>query len=322
MACPLILEGVMQAHLDAAVLVTAWCALCGGLGGCGLEDRIDAAPDRQAAVRLEALPSLDSGPLAPDGSSDRQLPRPDSRPVRTAPLKLMTFNIRGSAQTPSTLEGLAGFIAAQDPDLVGLQEVYRYVVSNVNQAAIVAAALATLHGKKYTSFYLEQHSFVVAGIGVAVLSKYPITSTSAHSLPLVESEGRVVLRAAIDAPLRPVDLFVTHLTNQSQGVQAQASDLVSWVSSFAGRPKLLAGDFNASPSSGVYSLLCGAFVDTWSAVHGQPGGPTIPADKPALRIDYVLVDRASATRPLAVQVLGDPALSDHLSVISTVEVHD
>jgi endonuclease/exonuclease/phosphatase family metal-dependent hydrolase len=315
----------MQAHLASAL---AWCTVCTSLCGCGPDEHVETAPDRVTAVLPQAFPSLvdgfavDSGAPAPDAGRDQQRPAPSSRPLKTAKLKVMTFNVRGHAQTPSTLSALASFIAAQDPDLVALEEVYRYVANNANQAAIVAAALWAMHGKKYTTFYLEQHSFVVAGIGVAVLSKHPITSTSAHGLPVVESEGRVVLRAAIDAPLRPVDLFVTHLTNKNEGVLTQAKDLVSWVSGFAGRPKLLAGDFNASPSSAVYSLLGGSFLDTWSDVHGPSGGFTISADKPTVRIDFIFADRASGTKALEARVVGDPKLSDHLSLISTVEIHE
>lgn len=262
-------------------------------------------------------PPADAGPIGKEASA----PKPDSAPPKQkAKLKVMTYNIKGSAQNPSTLNNLATFIAQQDPDLVGMQEVYNYVAQGANQAAIVAAALSTLHGKKYTTYYLQQHSFVVAGIGVAVLSKYPIASTTAHNLPKVESENRVVLRAVISTPLRQVDFFVTHLTNQSAVVYTQAQDLASWVSGFSGKPKILVGDFNASPTSNVYSLLTKTMVDTWASVHGGSGGGTIPSDKPGARIDFIFVDNASNTKALSSQVAGNATLSDHLAVVSTVEI--
>jgi endonuclease/exonuclease/phosphatase family metal-dependent hydrolase len=88
---------------------------------------------------------------------------------------------------------------------------------------------------------------------------------------------------------------------------------------------LILGDFNARPGRATHSsLVGGGWRDAWEA--SRPGDAGYTAGKK--RIDYVFWDeRANAGR---VRVLtswrrgtgaeGDPKLSDHRAVLSTLEI--
>ncbi len=92
----------------------------------------------------------------------------------------------------------------------------------------------------------------------------------------------------------------------------------------AGRSMLLMGDLNHRPGTEEYKLWMGAgWIDTFAQV-GRGEGPTIKADEPKHRIDYVMArgpiaERIVASRPLFEGAFrlnpADPngfALSDHL----------
>ncbi|MEM6505923.1 MAG: endonuclease/exonuclease/phosphatase family protein, partial [Planctomycetota bacterium] len=83
-------------------------------------------------------------------------------------------------------------------------------------------------------------------------------------------------------------------------------------------PTIVAGDFNFTPDSVPYQALIDAgWVDT-AAAFGDPK-PTYPSKTPRIRIDYVFVRPAERWRVLNVQVLDEPAASDHAPVLVELE---
>lgn len=279
------------------------------LVGCGGVEEDEVLDDADLAAYAD-----EGGEADPDAAMERET-------SATARLVVMTQNIRGCDAGSKQLNALANLIYQQNPDVVGLQEVYWRGAPSLNQARDVVKILKA-RGRSYYYSYQAQQSWVVLGIGVAILSKYPISGIAARSLPKVEKENRVVLHATIKKPGRYVDFFVTHLTNNhansDAGILQQAQSLYSWMSTYSGKPKILVGDFNATPKSRAYSYVAGKLVDSWAALHGTGGGFTMSAAKPTVRFDYIMLDRPSKIRAISSVVRGSAAISDHLGVVSTI----
>ena len=122
----------------------------------------------------------------------------------------------------------------------------------------------------------------------------------------------MALRADVDGPRGPLEVFVTHLNfrlDQSHVRQEQVRAICEFVAETSARrtyPPVLCGDFNAEPGSDEVRMLTGltrgpvpklVFLDAWRA--GGDGGPGSTWDnanpfaaldcEPNRRIDYVFV---------------------------------
>jgi endonuclease/exonuclease/phosphatase family metal-dependent hydrolase len=207
------------------------------------------------------------------------------------------------AAIAATLERLA-------PDLVCLQEVWE-AGDGVRQADQLAAALGGYHVAHAAGVGFD---LATETLGNSILSRWPIRASEPRRLPAPPGldELRVVLRAEIDAPRGPIEVFVTHLNwrlDQSDIRQAQVRAICEFIAETTDQrsfPPLLAGDFNAEPTSDEVRMLTGlaavpvpnlVFLDAWRAAgDGGPGftwsntNPFAAADcEPDRRIDYVFV---------------------------------
>src|SRR5262249_11680128 len=115
--------------------------------------------------------------------------------------------------------------------------------------------------------------------GNAILSRWPIRSRESRLLPSADApdERRLALRADIDGPRGPIQVFCTHLNwrfDQSHVRQAQVRAIASFVQSSPERdyPPVLCGDLNATPTSDELRMLTGrsevaapelVFHDAW-----------------------------------------------------------
>jgi endonuclease/exonuclease/phosphatase family metal-dependent hydrolase len=170
-------------------------------------------------------------------------------------------------------------IAALDADVIALQEVWDD--GDANLAAILAERLG------YHHVYASQLTLEGVKFGNAVLSRWPITDHEWRPLPAPEDldEHRTVLRADIDGPRGPIQLFCTHLNwrfDQSHVRQEQVRAIASFVKDSPPRsfPPVVCGDFNADPESDEIRMLTGrttvpepklVFHDAWEA--GGDGSP-------------------------------------------------
>ena len=228
-----------------------------------------------------------------------------------------------------------------DPDVCCLQEVWDE--AGRNQAAKLAEALGGYH-HAYTSGI--RHDGVA--FGNAVISRWPITGSEGRDLPDGDGdrEGRSVLRAEVDGPRGPIELYCTHLhwkLYDSHVRQAQVTTICEFIAESRDRrayPPVLCGDFNAPPDSDEIRALTGrtrtfvlrqAFLDAWEVAGEGPGhswtveNPYAALDlEPSRRIDYVLVGyprRGGAGHAVAARLAGlDPVdgvvPSDHLAVVA------
>jgi endonuclease/exonuclease/phosphatase family metal-dependent hydrolase len=231
-----------------------------------------------------------------------------------------------------------------DADIVCLQEVWE-TRDGQSQADDLAAALG-LHAAYGAGLGLD---LAPESLGNAVLSRWPITGTKVAMLPAPSGldELRCVVRAGIDGPRGPLEVFTTHLNwrlDQSAVRQQQVRaicELVDETKRDRTYPPILCGDFNAEPDSDEIRMLTGlrdvpvpklVFIDAWQA-RGD-GGPgytwsrdnpyTVVDPEPDRRIDYVLAGyprEQGAGETVACSVEGIEAIdgvypSDHYAVLA------
>jgi endonuclease/exonuclease/phosphatase family metal-dependent hydrolase len=198
---------------------------------------------------------------------------------------------------------------AVDADVWCLQEVFR-ARDGTDQAHELAEALGGYHVAYGTGFDGDRFE---ESIGNAVLSRWPITETAtcALSAPDGLDELRVVVRADIASPTRPIEVYSTHLNyrlDQSDVRQQQVRELCAFVgltSARRGFPPIVCGDFNADPEADEIRMLTGltavpvprlVFIDAWRAGGTGPGMTwdnrndfAATDHEPDRRIDYVFV---------------------------------
>jgi endonuclease/exonuclease/phosphatase family metal-dependent hydrolase len=229
-----------------------------------------------------------------------------------------------------------------DADIVCLQEVWE-TRDGVSQAGMLAGELG------YVPAYAAGLGLDLApeSVGNAILSRWPILNVEARALPAPPGldELRVVLRAEVDGPRGPLEVFSTHLNwrmDQSHVRQMQVRALCEFIAETKERrtyPPILCGDFNADPESEEIRLLTGmveppvpklVFLDAWRVAgdlgpgytwsHANPF--TILDPEPERRLDYIFVGyphdegagEAVACHVTGIEPIGGVHPSDHYAV--------
>lgn len=239
------------------------------------------------------------------------------------------------------LVALRAALAAEHPDVIGMQEVMR--ADGFDQGALLA------EGPGYHVAWgiaSENHGFPV---GNAILSRWPILESETIPLPNGGSdESRSVVFARIDSPFGPLPFFCTHLNwklHHGHVRQLQVKALARVVAERApieGFPPVVVGDFNAEPDSDEIRYMrgltglggeCVYFADAFG-VSGKGDGTTYSKRnpfaeylrEPERRIDYVFVrgpDDSHRGEPRDARVAFDEAIagtfpSDHFGVVTTI----
>ena len=75
---------------------------------------------------------------------------------------------------------------------------------------------------------------------------------------------------------------------------------------------------NATPGEEPIQILLGS----WSNATDDPPAPTIPADQPTSRIDYIFHRPAGAFSVKEAKVLPESVASDHRPVFAELEIAD
>ncbi len=236
---------------------------------------------------------------------------------------------------------IAATLAALEPDVVALQEVWGEP-GGTNLAAELAGELGYHHA------FAARLKLDGVEFGNAVLSRWPITSSTATDLPAPPDvdEQRLVLRADIDGPRHPLQVFSTHLNWRFDQSAIRSDQVRTIAEAIAGAPPrefppVLCGDLNAVPDSDEVRMLTGRTAvpvprlvlhDAWEvAGGGGPGhtwsnaNPYAALDlEPDRRIDYVLVGwpkRGGVGHVTSCRVVGTEPVdgvvpSDHYGVLA------
>jgi endonuclease/exonuclease/phosphatase family metal-dependent hydrolase len=248
-------------------------------------------------------------------------------------LRVMCWNIRHGLGNDGCvdLQRIARVIRESGAQIVALQEVDRGWARSggADQASDLADALGMHHVFAANLVLPDAGYGIPAEYGTAILSEWPIASSSNAALPARHSsERRGLLTASITHPERgELVVACTHLhwgstATPAESIAERAEQVAAIIETLqpAPAPTLLMGDFNAAPDSPELAALrdpASGFRDAWALVHGDQPGYTIPIDHPARRIDHIWLGDGVTCSSIRVQVTADTRLaSDHFPVVA------
>ena len=248
-------------------------------------------------------------------------------PPRTV-VRVLVYNIHAGkdAEGVDNLERVAAIVRRSGADIALLQEVDRNTrrSGGVDQPAVLAR-LTGLHAAFGRTLDYQGGEY-----GIAILSRWPISSDTLISLPVDPPqprsggsyEPRGALRAEIVSPVGVIVAVNTHLdaSADDRWRRQEIRSLLRIVDSArdrVGARVLVGGDFNSTPESFVQDTIrSGLLRDVWLSC-GRGEGFTYPARSGVKRIDYVYVDRG--VRCAGAEVLETDA-SDHRPLFVRLEL--
>lgn len=221
-------------------------------------------------------------------------------------LRVLTYNVHHCEGTDGKFDydRIAGIINRLKPDIAALQEID--VKTNRSSGVDQASVLAELTGLNYT--FGKAIDFDSGQYGLAILSRFVIrdvTNTPLKTQP--GSEPRIALSARMKPDGGPKEMILidTHLCHRSNQVRAmQTTQLNEFADLDSDIPVILAGDFNARPTSEPMNVL---LESNW-----------LDAVAPQSRIDYVLLRKKDPWEIVDVEVIDEPVASDHDPVLVTL----
>ena len=272
---------------------------------------------RAVVARLCVLPLI----VALTSCATRQLARPGE-------IRVMVYNIHAGkdAAGVDNLERVATLIREASADVVLLQEVDRNTTrsAGVDQPAV----LARLTGLNFAF----GRSLVYQGgdYGIAVLSRWPITSPRTIPLPVnppqdrsgSTHEPRVALRVAIASPIGELIVVNTHIdaSRDDRWRRQEIAAVLAVLDSTRGLV-LFGGDLNSTPDGEIQQTVrARGLRDAWLVCGrgDETAGMTYPADSAIKRIDYLYF--RDATRCSDAEVIRTGA-SDHRPLLVKVQIH-
>lgn len=233
-------------------------------------------------------------------------------------LRVLIYNVRHGAgmDLEVDLERTSAVIAAQQPDIVLLQEIDSSTVrtDHVDQAA----TLARLSGMPYHAF---GHFMDYDGgrYGMAALSAWPILEATNHRLP-PGTEPRTALAVRIKpGEQMPEMVFVgIHFYQTAEERLAQAQRLLEQLADETA-PVFLGGDFNSKPGGPVMNLIDTHWTRPPKAADARL---TIPADTPRVEIDHIVYRPTEPFTVVEHRVIDESMASDHRPVLLVLTVQN
>jgi endonuclease/exonuclease/phosphatase family metal-dependent hydrolase len=220
-------------------------------------------------------------------------------------LRVATYNVQSFR---GGVESAAGILAADQPDVVLLQE--------------CGPKRAVRRLARSLEMDAESSHRLFSRVRNAVLSRPP---WRAHGVDIgsFTREGRTLPRGFIAVHLRrlgmPLTAVSAHLGLSSREREAHARELTDWLAGVEG-PVVVGIDLNEGPESAAAKWLAERLFDAFGHA-GKGPGDSFPARLPTSRIDYVFV--SGDIRPMRAWVSTAPDVvtaSDHRPVIAEVEL--
>ena len=249
----------------------------------------------------------------------------------TSPIKVLTYNTHhgGTATSPASTDFQLDTIAAENPDVVVLQEAYStqlaYYVNGLNARQNTTAWHGTAN--KTCKQGVEPTCTSYTSESVMILTRLKTVAVTPRLIWAKDSYhvARATLRMVVElADGTQVNVFVCHLPALSNGATARVTyvnTFKTWAQSFAG-PKLIGGDFNESPTQPAILSMKQLYADAW-ALGGSGNGYThVKSGTTTLnsRIDYWFSELAAPIALASVAVAGQLADSDHLAVVAAYAI--
>ena len=244
--------------------------------------------------------------------------------------RILTYNVHRCLGTDGRVDvgRIAETIAAEEPDIVALQEVDvgRARTGGVDQAHRIAELLK-MKSRFHAALKVEEELY-----GDAILTCLPERVIKTGPLPgyprIPQLEPRGALMVAIEvAPGVEVQVVNTHLglVPREQQIQAAAVAGGDWLGHADRRdPLILIGDFNAVARSVVWRTFAATLSDATKGLSSRRGGPriaTFPSQAPILRIDHVFVSKGMRVTGMHVPATARAKVaSDHRPLVMDFEI--
>ncbi|MGV3773262.1 MAG: endonuclease/exonuclease/phosphatase family protein [Verrucomicrobiales bacterium] len=227
-------------------------------------------------------------------------------------LVVLTYNIHHAQGTDGQLDlpRIAKIIIDSKAQLVALQEV-DVETERVGKTNI-AAELGRLTGMRHA--FGAAMDYQGGKYGQAILSTFPMSDVTSHQLPQREKrEPRIAVEATIQigGTMQNLVFATTHLDHQLEEVRLEQAAKVNELFAAENKLAILAGDFNARPESKTMKVM----FEKWSDASAASPAPTIPAENPKHRIDYILLRPGNRWETMETKVLNEPIASDHRPVL-------
>jgi endonuclease/exonuclease/phosphatase family metal-dependent hydrolase len=249
---------------------------------------------------------------------------PKSSPTgNNASITILSYNIH-HANPPSKpnvidLEAIAKAINAQQPHLVALQELdmnTKRSGATLNQAQ----ELGRLTGMYF--FFAKTIDYDGGEYGIGILSKFPLKNINHNMLPTAagtNGEPRGMVAAEIELPNHKKIIFAsTHLDAQRNDTNRLLQiHAITDILKTKKLPVIIAGDFNAEPSSRIIQHLDEYLTRT--CVNGC--GFTIPEKNPTKTIDFIAYRPSAKFEVIEHKVIDEPYASDHLPVKAILKLN-
>jgi endonuclease/exonuclease/phosphatase family metal-dependent hydrolase len=242
------------------------------------------------------------------------------------PLKIVNYNTHhgGTASSPASTEAQLDLIAAQNPDVVFLQEVYSTQLSVYAKGLNDRLGTDQWHGTfaGHCKSGTEPTCTSYSSEGVMVLTKLKTVAANTRVIwgrdDYFAGRGVVRMNVAL-ADGTQVNVFSMHLPALIAYRSARVTyvkSFTAWASSFPG-PKVMGGDFNDVPNTTPMVEMSKTFTDGWLVAGSGSGYTHIKNGTPYRRIDYLFSDKASNVAVKSITVVGNPVYSDHLALVAT-----
>jgi endonuclease/exonuclease/phosphatase family metal-dependent hydrolase len=225
-------------------------------------------------------------------------------------MRLMTWNIHGAlGRNPRfDLARVVEYVQKHNPDIVALQE----IDSRRARAAGMGDPFDVLR-EALGTYGTHAHAISTADgdYGQAIISRWPLVSSSVHDLSYPEREPRRAISAYFATPVGNLHVIATHLGLSFRERDQQAQILLKLLD-HADVPTVVMGDFNDWFWAGSVRRVLGRVLPR--CTHQR----TFPAYLPLLKLDrvYVSEELALVGHQTDVSARG---LSDHLPIIADVE---
>lgn len=153
-----------------------------------------------------------------------------------------TWNIkRGNGK----LTEMGCLVQAQQPDLMGVQEVYR-----CKSKTVVDNLLSLRTKEMQNTSFAKTVSYASGGeYGIGLLSAYKIESAETKTLSSDGNEQRVLQKIVVKIDGHRVSVYNTHFSYESAATRSkQFAEVKKWLDADTNKYKILFGDFNAKAS--------------------------------------------------------------------------
>lgn len=234
-------------------------------------------------------------------------------------LIIMTYNVHhcNPPGKPGVIDvdAIATVIKQEGATIVAVQEVdvNTHRSGKINEAE----QLAQKAGYPYYHFG-KAMDYDGGQYGVLILSKYPLSDTQTHALPMNEPgkfEQRVLAAATLSLPEgKQIRFGCTHLEAFNKESRLLQIKEISRIAEESAIPFIVAGDLNAIAGSEVIDVLDAQFTrtcDDCPATFGEDGNTGA--------IDFIAFQPRDAFDVLSHRVIQDNEASDHMPVIANLQ---